>query len=1120
MVRLKTVGAVSLAIALSSSAIHAEPVVPSSDTLLDDFREPPNSARPRVWWHWMNGNITKEGITADLDWMQRVGIGGLQNFDIDLYTPVLVPNRLAYMTQGWKDAFKFAAREADSRGLELTIASSPGWSETGGPWVQPEDGLKKVVWSATFAKGGQKFDGKLPALPNVTGPFQDLPMYDATKALLGEPVKASPQHVGDIAVFAIRNVFQPLPVPKVSDRDGKILDSAALLDVSLSTAVNLERGSTEKPTFITYDFGKPVTVRSATFFSLGAKALFTGASIKPSLSASSDGSGWEPVADITAGQVPTSLSFRPVTARYFRLTIFPTAPGGSNLGNAAPGIAAPPFAKILMAGGDLPMPLNTFRLSAEPMIDRFEAKAGFTMVDDYYSLDSGASEASPPEEIIDLTGRMKPDGSLEWTPPKGNWEIVRMGYSLLGTTNHPAPAEATGLEVDKFDGDAVRRYLDHYLGMYSDAVGPGLMGERGVQGLLTDSIEVGAANWTPRLIARFEELRGYDPRPWLPALAGFVVRSRPESDKFLYDFRRTLADLMASEHYAVVAKQAHARGLKVYGEALEDHRPSLGDDMEMRRYADIPMSALWTFPADGKPVAGHVADMKGAASVAHIYGKKFVAAESMTSALRYWADGPQSLKHVIDLEFVTGINRPVIHTSVLSPDDAGEPGLSLMIFGQYFNRHDAWAELAKPWVDYLARNSFMLQQGTNVADVAYFFGEEGPLTALYGDTPVADAPIHYAYDFINPGALHDAIRNDGDDLVTPGGARYRAIYLGGSSSRMTVGVLKRLVAIAEAGGTIVGVAPVASPSLADDPVQWSGLVKKLWSGSPITQVGNGRVIASRDIEEALASIAIRPDFAYSGGGEGADIPFVHRKLVDGDSYFVVNRKDRAEKIEARFRVTGKAPEFWSAETGTVTAASYRIEGNETIVPLNLAAQQSIHIVFRKTAQQSTLTVPNGNLREVQAVSSPWTVSFPANRGAPPSIILDKLVPLNEHADGGVKYFSGIASYKNSFSFSGSETRSLVLDLGEVHEVAEVFLNGKSMGYVWHAPYQLDLGAGLVKGRNTIEVRVANLWVNRMIGDAQAGAKPLTKTTLPTYEASAPLRRSGLIGPVRILTRSN
>ena len=191
------------------------------------------------------------------------------------------------------------------------------------------------------------------------------------------------------------------------------------------------------------------------------------------------------------------------------------------------------------------MPLNTFRLSAEPMIDRFEAKAGFTMVDDYYSLDSGASEASPPEEIIDLTGRMKPDGSLEWTPPKGNWEIVRMGYSLLGTTNHPAPAEATGLEVDKFDGDAVRRYLDHYLGMYSDAVGPGLMGERGVQGLLTDSIEVGAANWTPRLIARFEELRGYDPRPWLPALAGFVVRSRPESDKFLYDFRRTLADLMA-----------------------------------------------------------------------------------------------------------------------------------------------------------------------------------------------------------------------------------------------------------------------------------------------------------------------------------------------------------------------------------------------------------------------------------------------------------------------------------------------------------------------------------------------------------------------------------------------
>lgn len=1120
MMRLMLVSGLALAVALGSSEIHAEPTKPASDSLLEGFREPPNSARPRVWWHWMNGNITEKGIAADFDWMQRVGIGGVQNFDIDLYTPVLVSNRLQYMTPGWKRAFKFTAEEAEKRGLELAIASSPGWSETGGPWVKPEDGLKKVVWSTTLVRGGSRFYGKLPMVPNTTGPFQDLAMFDPMAGDAANESKPSPQYSGDIAVFAVRKAYKDLPVPKLYDRSGKELDPSALVDASLSSALKFERGTPADPTFITYDFGSPVTVRSASLFSLGAKSMFTGAAIKPGLSSSRDGKTWSPVTDFAVAQVPTSLSFEPVTARYYRLTLVPTAPGGSNLGNAAPGIAAPPFAKMLLEGANAPILINSFQLSARPVVDRFEAKAGFSLERDYYALGAGTDLASAPEEIIDLSGHMKPDGTLDWTPPKGDWKVIRMGYSLLGTTNHPAPAEATGLEVDKFDGAAVERYLDYYLGMYSDTVGPELMGERGLRALLTDSIEVGAANWTPRMIARFQQLRGYDPRPWLPALAGFVVRSREDSDKFLYDYRRTLADLMASEHYATIAKIAHAKGLKVYGEALEDHRPSLGDDMEMRRYADVPMSAMWTYPINGKPVASHVADMKGAASVAHLYGKPLVAAESLTSALRYWADGPQALKHVIDLEFVTGINRPIIHTSVHSPDEAGEPGLSLLIFGQFFNRHDSWAELAKPWVDYISRNSFLLQQGRNQADVAYFFGEEGPLTALYGDEPVADAPTRYAYDFINPGALTDAISNDGNDLVSSGGARYRVIYLGGSSSRMTLAVLKRLAALAEGGATIVGPAPVASPTLADDRQQWAGLVHKLWSGASITKVGSGQVIASRDIEGALESIGVTPDFQFTGGGAGADIPFLHRKLQNGESYFLVNRKDRAEKIEARFRVTGKVPELWSAETGKVSPTSYRIEGNETIVPLEMTAGQSIHVVFRKPALRQSATIPAQILHIQQSLDQPWTVSFASKGEAPAPISMDKLIPLNEHSEAGVKYFSGVASYTTSFSFSGSKGQQLLLELGEVHEVAEVLLNGRSVGYVWHAPYVLELDSRMLQRNNVLEVRVANLWVNRMIGDAQAGAGAVSKTTLPTYDASAPLRRSGLIGPVRIMRRSN
>jgi hypothetical protein len=224
--------------------------------------------------------------------------------------------------------------------------------------------------------------------------------------------------------------------------------------------------------------------------------------------------------------------------------------------------------------------------------------------------------------------------------PKGRLADHAHGLSLLGTTNHPAPPEATGLEVDKFDGDAVRRYMDHYLGMYRDAAGADMMGARGVRAILTDSIEVGAANWTPKMLAQFKALRGYDATPWLPASPA-VVGSREDSDKFLYDWRRTLGDLMASEHYGTVAAKAHAVGLKVYGEALEDHRPSLGDDMAMRSHTDVPMAALWTFTQKDGPNPSYLADMKGAASVAHIYGQNLVAAESMTSALSYWADSPR-----------------------------------------------------------------------------------------------------------------------------------------------------------------------------------------------------------------------------------------------------------------------------------------------------------------------------------------------------------------------------------------------------------------------------------------------------------------------------------------------
>ena len=902
----------------------AVPALAQPDPLAEAFRDPPLSARPRVWWHWMNGNITEDGIGKDLAWMKRIGIGGVQNFDADLSTPQIVDKRLIYMSPDWKRAFRFAASEAERLGLELAVASSPGFSETGGPWVKPEDGLKKIVWSETLVEGGKRFSSVLAVPPGGAGPFQTALNHDPTA-----PAVASANLYRDIAVLAYPAAGNPMGTATFSDANGKVIDATQLTDGDLETGTTLPAGPNGTPVIVSVDYSRAQIVRSATLFIPGAKNIFGNPDIAPRLEASDDGRTWHTIAEFTLSPVPTSIGFAPVTAQHFRVLLAPLASEPPRW-EPAPGTTASGPTGPIPAPRPRPRRINDLRLSASPTIDHFEVKAGFGIVPDYYALGrpSDTTEGVSPSQVINLTSRLRDDGSLDWVPPNGRWRVLRLGSSLLGTTNHPAPKEATGLEVDKFDGSAVRRYLDQYLNLYREAVSSDLIGKRGLRAILTDSIEVGAANWTPRMLEQFRILRGYDATPWLPALTGVLIGSRDQSDRFLYDYRRTLSDLMASEHYETVATVAHERGLKVYGEALEDHRPSLGDDMTMRRFADVPMAAMWTYGRKTGPRTTYLADMKGAASVAHIYGQNIAAAESLTSALQPYAFAPSNLRPIIDLEFASGINLPIIHTSVHQPLDTKVPGLSFFFFGQYFNRHESWAEMAKPWVDYIARNSLMLQQGRNVADVAYFYGEEAPLTGLYGERPVADAPTSSAYDFINTDALMHVVSNDGADLIAPSGARYRVLYLGGSSDRMTLPTLKRIAELAEEGAIIVGIAPTGSPSLADNPIEYGALVKRLWAGGNQTVVGKGRVIASHDVEGSLRYLSIAPDFHFTGGQADSALPFVHsqtgrrRELFRGKSF------EPAPKCRCPFPCRGQssralARRYWNVRTPELLYCRWR-----------------------------------------------------------------------------------------------------------------------------------------------------------------------------------------------------
>lgn len=1107
------------AIILSAFLSAAPPAAAQDapDPLLTAFEDPPASARPRVWWHWMNGNVTEDGIRKDIDWMARIGIGGLHNFDAALETPQMVEQRLAYMTPEWKRAFRLAAELADQKGMELAIASSAGWSETGGPWVPPADAMKKLVWSETAVRGGARFTGLLPRPPGNTGTFQDMqPMKHVTAT---QPATPIPDFYADARVLAYPVAdATPVPRPVLSSNAAGPIDAALLTDGSYGASIDLPRGSDGAPAFLAFAYPAPQTIRSVSVALDSRGRVYRPSDVAPMLQASDDGTDWREVAALPMlTGVPTTVSFAPVTARHFRM-IFPTR----LVDDLRVAIGhAPGAVRHLVDTIPLPViPIRELTLHREPRIDRFEAKAGFVIIDDYYALDRAlpSDGAIAPDRVIDLTGRMAPDGRLAWTPPPGDWRVIRLGYSLTGTLNHPATREATGLEVDKYDGAAVRRYIDHYLDTYADTTGPGLIGKRGLQAMLTDSIEAGPANWTGEMVARFKALRGYDPVPWLPTLTGVLVGSRAASEKFLYDYRRTLSDLVSSEHYKVIADAAHDRGLTLYGEAFEVDRPFFGDDIAMRRHADIPMAALWTWQAERGVRTTLLADMKGASSAAHLYGRPVVAAESLTSANAPWAFAPADLKPVVDLQFAYGINRTVIHTSVHQPVDDRQPGLSLALFGQYFNRHETWAEMAKPWTDYIARSNFLLQQGRNVADVAYFYGEEAPLTGLYNRQPVADAPRAYAYDFVNADALLHDLEVEGGELVSRGGARYRLLYLGGSSRRMTLPTLQRIAVLVTEGAIVVGPKPEASPSLADDPVAFATLATRLWGGGVI---GKGKVIAGTDVEAALAALDIAPDFTHSGAAADGEILFVHRKLDDGDLYFLSHRGTAPRRVDARFRVSGKAPEIWRADGSAPATTSYAIADGTTRVPLDLLPQDAFFVLFRKPAIAAARTVESVSLRTAATLSGAWDVTFQPGRGAPASAGLPALAPLDTHADPGIRYFSGVASYRKTLTLpAAARGQPLWLDLGRVGDVAEVRLNGELAGAAWKAPYRVDIAAFARPGPNQLEVRVANLWVNRLIGDARSPDAKVAFTTLPTYQADAPLRPAGLIGPVTILAPGN
>jgi hypothetical protein len=1098
------------------------------DPLKSGFENPPESARPRVWWHWMNGNITQVGIKLDLEWMHRVGLAGFQNFDAALSTPQVVDKRLVYMTPDWKEAFKYATILADQFGMEEAIAGSPGWSESGGPWVPDSEGMKKYVWSETVVEGGKPFSGVLAHPPSNTGAFQNMGMRREVRESASS---TPPQFYADSVVIAYKRPVTDLPTEALHAKitaSGGSPDFATLSDGDLEKTTGIPIPAAGEASWIQYEFPAPQAIRAITIVTkdLSRNAAMVSGIGAPekALEASDDGQNFRLVAKLPGGQAPEhTYSFPATTAKYFRVTFRrgtpPPRPAWAvGLNPASLGINVPP--------APTQYDIGELVLHAGARVNHFEEKAAFVPVPDLYEFETphvGAGEAIAKSDVIDLTSKMNPDGKLDWTPPPGEWVVLRFGYSLLGITNHPATKEATGLEVDKMDRRFVKKYFDTYLDSYKETVGADLMGKRGIRYVINDSWEAGSQNWTDNMIAQFKKLRGYDPVPWMPVLTGQVVDSADASDRFLWDFRKTIADLIATEHYWQLEETLHERGMGHYGESHEVGRAFVADGMEVKKYNEVPMSAMWTqTPGVNKETFGYNADDRESASVAHIYGQNVAAAESLTAAAAPWAWSPATLKPTADQEFLNGINRFVIHESAHQPLVDKAPGMTLGPFGQWFNRNETWAEQAGPWINYLARTSFLLQQGHFGADLLYFYGEDSNLTAIFANK-APDVPEGYGFDYINADALiHELSVNNGR-ITTKSGMSYRVLALDPYSRHMSLPVLRAIAKLAMDGAIIAGPKPADDPSEADDQAEFKRLNAELFGdGTGVHTVGKGKVYAGQRLGDVFASLKVTPDFDYSKSNSDARLLFVHRKLDDGDLYFVDNRGDHEQAVDASFRLTGRAPELWYAETGTSKPVSYKIADGRTTVPLHLEPWGTVFVVFRKTTKEVSFTNPKESESKLATLEGPWTVSFQAGRGAPASVTMDSLGSWSDSADPGVKYFSGIGTYTKTIQASGdwfSKGARILIDLGDVKNLAEVTVNGKDLGVVWHAPYRVDVTGVLKPGANEITIKVINAWVNRLIGDQQPGATKYTFADVKPYRQNSPLLPSGLIGPVAVIRES-
>jgi hypothetical protein len=904
----QTLAASALAGLLAGATASAQ----ASTLIEEEFKAPPAVAKPRTFWPWMNGNVTREGITLDLEAMERVGIGGVMMFDGSTYLPA---GPAGYLDDRWRALVTHAIKEGNRLGIDVGMHNGPGWSSSGGPWISPEQSMQQLVWTETTVQGGRSIDVML-GRPHANRGFYRDALVVAFPSLPGEETRYEDTIV------------------RLRTSDGVDLNANVLSDGKLDTSIELSGQQS-----IVLEFVTPTELHALT-----AWPAPDGRFPRLQIEASADGQTYAPIVSVSGASRhgivgPAVRTFAPVKVKYVR---------------------------ILSANGGR---VGELQLHRAPRLPNWPVKANFDYrVAGQLAVPKVSSAAAiAPNTVVDLTSKLQGD-RLVWDAPPGSWTIIRVGHTTTGKENVAASAAGRGLETDKFDPKATEFHFNHVVArVEADAKAAGA---NGPTTLIIDSYEVGMQNWTANFPAEFRRRTGYDLTNYIPALFGRIVGDEGISERFLFDFRQVQADLITENYYARMGELARAKGMQYY---VEGYGPGNFDELRISGLADVPTTEFWT----RTPWTPNRA-VKMVTSAAHVYGKSMVAAESFTGEMQTsrWLEYPYALKILGDEMFAQGVNQLVFHRYAHQPHPTAVPGMTMGPWGFHFDRTNTWFEQSRAWLTYISRTQQLLRRGVYVADVLYFTGERPPDGSQYS-IPVL--PIGYTYDLVNADVLLNRVTVRNGEYVLPEGGRYKLLVLPSDLKAMTPTLARKLKQFVDEGATLLGPKPQFSPTLVGYPESEHDLKQiadTLWSLAP----RGGKVMTGLSIGEALQALGVEPDFSFRGRVPDTAVAWQHRRLPDGDLFFIANRQRRVEELVASFRgMAGRQPEIWRTESGDIRDATvFSAETDRALVPLRLEPGESVFVLFRRAASGTADALLKDGQPVVTSVVAPAGTQAPAH----------------------------------------------------------------------------------------------------------------------------------------------